>query len=90
MENSALHLQAIAEGISERLGVTTSILMAGPSPRLGGKLMVTSMHSGVSNGTTGKSWPQWDVVGFRQVENQMLAFAQSVFSTLFRTDRRHN
>ncbi len=79
MESSAVHLQAIADGISARLGLTTSILMAGPIPALGGKLGVRSVHSGKSLGATGRSWPQWDSVGYRQVENYMLAFSRSVY-----------
>lgn len=80
IQNSALHLQAIADGISERLGLTTSILMAGPIPALSGKLGVRSVHSGKSIGAYGKTWPQFDSVGYRQAENHMLAFARSVYS----------
>ncbi|KAF7794837.1 hypothetical protein EIP86_005979 [Pleurotus ostreatoroseus] len=79
MANSDLHLQAIADGISARLGVACTILMAGPCPRLGGRINCTSMHSGESLGAAGKIWPDWDPAGFRAVERKMMDFAAAIF-----------
>ena len=79
-QNCLPHLQAIADGIAERLGLTCSIIMSGPMPKNHGEVGVRSVHSGTTCSAAKVKWPEFDSVGFSTVEAIARRFGANCYS----------
>ena len=79
LEDIAIYLQPICDGLAERSGLAVTILLAGPIPTAGGTCAVRSVYSGLTAGASKKTWPEWDPEGYSVAEDKMLKFANAVF-----------
>ncbi|KII87539.1 hypothetical protein PLICRDRAFT_177280 [Plicaturopsis crispa FD-325 SS-3] len=73
-------LQPFADLMTERFGMATSILMAGPIGELGGKIEMRTVHSGLTYGLLQKKWPEFDPEAMQVIRESMIRFAQHVFT----------
>ncbi|KAG6819390.1 hypothetical protein H0H93_012237 [Arthromyces matolae] len=80
LSSAGKYLIPLANAISDRVGMSVSILLCGPDYT--GEVVMQSAHSVAEWGRTSKSWPEWDNAGFRQVESSMIGYGRKLFSQL--------
>ncbi|KAJ7780817.1 hypothetical protein DFH07DRAFT_765303 [Mycena maculata] len=80
LENAAFYLQPFVDAIMERFGMVAAVLLAGPIGKRGGTIGMQSVHAGVTKGLGPVNWPEFDKLGFAEVEKSMVAFARECFS----------
>ncbi|GBE81981.1 hypothetical protein SCP_0403570 [Sparassis crispa] len=78
--DTAMYLQPLANLIADKFGMSVSFLLAGPIPDRGGQIEVRSVHSGEMAEVIPRNWPEFDRLGFHEVENIMLHFARRCFT----------
>ncbi|KAJ7740332.1 hypothetical protein B0H16DRAFT_1758051 [Mycena metata] len=79
-KSAAHYLQPFVDTIAEHMGMTVSLLMAGPIGTQKGAIGMRSVHSGKTKGLVPKDWPLHNPAGFTQVEASMVDFARHAFT----------
>lgn len=64
------------------MGAAVSILIVGPIPESNGVIETRSIHVNHPGGTTGKTWPEFDPLGFQKVEDSFVRYGIANFSKL--------
>ncbi|KAJ7712788.1 hypothetical protein B0H16DRAFT_1479102, partial [Mycena metata] len=78
-ENAGYYLQPFVNAIQERFGMCATVLLCGPVGKRGGRVMVQSVHAGKTKGLAPQTWPEYDWLGFQEVERAMINFGKNVF-----------
>ncbi|KAJ7898801.1 hypothetical protein B0H13DRAFT_1884165, partial [Mycena leptocephala] len=79
LENAAYYLQPFVDAIQERFKMSVALLLCGPIGKRGGVIGMQSVHAGETKGLAPLSWPQWDRMGFQEVETKMVEFAKECY-----------
>ncbi|KAJ7018491.1 hypothetical protein C8F04DRAFT_1277636 [Mycena alexandri] len=80
LDNAAYYLQPFVDAISERFGMTVSLLLCGPIGRQQGVRAINSVHAGKTLGVAPMKWPEWDKARFKEVETRMVEFGRECFT----------
>ncbi|KAJ7074819.1 hypothetical protein B0H15DRAFT_806620 [Mycena belliarum] len=80
LANAAFYLKPFVDAIAERFGMSASLFICGPIGKKGGAIGVQSVHAGTTRGVAPVPLPQFDPVGFAEVEKVLIAFGKEAFS----------
>ncbi|KAF7966470.1 hypothetical protein HWV62_38168 [Athelia sp. TMB] len=80
-------LNNLSDVLAKQYGMNVSILLCGPIGARGGRIEMRSVHSGVMLGLDPKKWPQACPEQFREVQENMVAFAHQCYTAQQCTQR---
>ncbi|KAJ7040783.1 hypothetical protein C8F04DRAFT_1309654 [Mycena alexandri] len=80
LDNAAYYLQPFVDAIQQRFGMCATVLLCGPVGKRGGRVMMQSVHAGKTKGLAPQNWPEFDWLGFQEVERIMCNFGRECFS----------
>lgn len=77
---AAAHILPVANAIAALMGAAVSIFIVGPIPESNGVIESRSINVNHPGGTTDKTWPEFDPIGFQQTEDSIVRYGIANFS----------